>query len=478
MWNLWVCLCAFACSLQAMPLIRNKFLDCSKVLLVSFDGFRWDYDKDVDTPHLDQMALDGVKATFVTPAFFTMTSPTHFTILTGKYIENHGVIHNMWFNTSSSEKKPYYQTQFVNEWWDNGSLPIWITAQRQGLRAGSLHFPGTASTYDGEKALVSEVEPRFYDYSNETVWRQNIDKIMDVWFREKDLDFVALYFGEPDSIGHKYGPDSEQRREMVRQVDRTVGYLRSAVEHNGLTQCLNIIITADHGMTTVLRGGEVNEIVLFKIPGFSFQDLDFHLVDYGPSGLLLPKAGRLEKVYNALKGAHPHLHVYKKEEMPSRLHFAQNDRILPIILWADLGYVINGYLPVQFNKGEHGFDNDDLDMKPFFRAVGPAFRKNLIVEPFETVHIYSLMCHLLGITPEPNDGHLNATRAMLLSSEQPQEKNSVLPGVFIGLGAVAGLLLILFVVMVTRSVLKRRRKKQRAGSCEKPEGDDRKQTSF
>lgn len=78
------------------------------------------------------------------------------------------------------------------------------------------------------------------------------------------------------------------------------------------------------------------------------------------------------------------------------------------------------YFPVQFNKGEHGFDNDYLDMKPFFRAVGPAFRKNLVVEPFETVHIYSLMCHLLGITPEPNDGSLNATRAMLLSSEQPQ----------------------------------------------------------
>lgn len=165
---------------------------------------------------------------------------------------------------------------------------------------------------------------------------------MGVWFGEKDLDFVALYFGEPDSTGHKYGPDSEQRREMVRQVDRTVGYLRSSVELNGLTPCLNIIITADHGMTTVLRDGVVNEIVLSKIPGFSFKDLDFHLVDYGPSGFLLPKAGRLDKVYNALKGAHPHLHVYKKEEMPPRLRFAKNDSILPIILWSDLGYVING----------------------------------------------------------------------------------------------------------------------------------------
>ncbi|XP_053346094.1 ectonucleotide pyrophosphatase/phosphodiesterase family member 7-like [Clarias gariepinus] len=478
MWSLCVCLCVFACTLHAVPLGKNNCLHRRKVLLVSFDGFRWNYDRDVDTPHLDQMAIDGVKAPYVTPSFLTMTSPTHFTILTGKYIENHGVIHNMWFNTTTSEKKPYYQTQFVNEWWDNGSLPIWITAQRQGLRAGSFHFPGTASFYDGEKAEVSEVEPRFYNYSNETAWRQNIDKIIGIWFGENDLDFVALYFGEPDSTGHKYGPDSEQRREMVRQVDRTVGYLRDSVKHNGLTQCLNIIITADHGMTTVFRGNGVNEIVLSKIPGFSFQDLDFHLVDYGPSGLLLPKEGKLEKVYNALKGAHPHLHVYKKEEMPPRLHFAKNDRILPIILWADLGYVINGYFPVQFNKGEHGFDNDDLDMKPFFRAIGPDFRKNFIIEPFETVHIYSLMCHLLGITPEPNDGHLDVTRSMLLSSEKPHESSSDLSRVFIGLGAVAGFLVIVFVVMVTHSVLLRKRKNQRAGSCEKSEDCDKIQTTF
>ncbi len=49
----------------------------------------------------------------------------------GRYIENHGVIHNIWFNTTTQEKKQYYMTQFVDEYWDNGSLPIWITAQRQ-----------------------------------------------------------------------------------------------------------------------------------------------------------------------------------------------------------------------------------------------------------------------------------------------------------------------------------------------------------
>lgn len=211
----------------------------------------------------------------------------------------------------------------------------------QGLKAGSIHFPGTASSYQGEVAIKQEVEPPIYNYKNETAWRENTDKVMD-WFSSEDLDFVSLYFGEPDSTGHLYGPDSPQRREMVKQVDRTVGYIRHSAERHGLTDRLNIIITADHGMSTVYRKGQVEEIILSKIPGFSFKDLSFHLVDYGPAGMLLPKPGMLDKVYNALKGAHPHLHVYKKEELPERLHFSANARILPIILYADPGYLING----------------------------------------------------------------------------------------------------------------------------------------
>ena len=59
---------------------------------------------------------------------------------------------------------------------------------------------------------------------------------------------------------------------------------------------------------------------------------------------------------------------------------------------------------VQFNKGEHGFDNQNMDMKTIFRAVGPSFKAGLEVEPFESIHVYELMCQLLGIGPEPNDG--------------------------------------------------------------------------
>ncbi|XP_076122872.1 ectonucleotide pyrophosphatase/phosphodiesterase family member 7-like [Alosa pseudoharengus] len=430
----------------------------NKLLFISFDGFRWDYDRDVDTPHLDSMADDGVKAAYVTPPYLTLTSPTHFTLLTGRYIENHGVIHNMWFNVSTQEKKQYYQSQFVDGYWDNGSLPIWITAQRQGLKAGSLHFPGTAATYQNETVGVRQVEPFMYDHSNETDWRLNIDKVIGDWFVQQDLDLVTLYFGEPDKTGHKYGPDTPERRETVRQVDRTVGYIRQAVQSRGLAERLNIIITADHGMATIRRGPGVNEIILTDIPGFSLRDIKFHLVDYGPTGMLLPKDGMLEKVYSALKGGHPNLHVYKKEDMPERLHYAKHPRILPLILLADPGYVINGFYPLQFNKGEHGFDNEVMDMKPFFRAVGPDFHRGLQVGGFETVNIYPLMCHILGINPEINDGSLDVTRHMLVHSgrvcETTEDSSSSL---IIGLSVLVGILVLAFVVMTTWYKCKRDR---------------------
>ncbi|XP_051015253.1 LOW QUALITY PROTEIN: ectonucleotide pyrophosphatase/phosphodiesterase family member 7 [Acomys russatus] len=384
-----------------------------KLLFVSFDGFRWDYDQDVDTPNLDTMAREGVKARYMTPAFVTMTSPCHFTLVTGKYIENHGVVHNMYYNTTSKVKLPYHATLGIQRWWDNGSTPIWITAQRQGLKTGSFFYPGGNVTYQGEAVTMSRKEGIFHNYKDEKEWRGNVDTVMK-WFTEEDAALVTLYFGEPDSTGHKYGPASQERRDMVKQVDRTVGYLRDSIERHHLTDSLNLIVTSDHGMTTVNKAA--SDLVEFhKFPNFTFKDIEFELLDYGPSGLLIPKEGMMEKVYSALKDAHPRLHVYKKEDFPETFHYANNPRITSLLMYSDLGYVIHGRINVQFNNGEHGFDNRAMDMKTIFRAVGPSFKAGLEVEPFESIHVYELMCKLLGIVPEPNDGHPGTLQPLLRS---------------------------------------------------------------
>ncbi|PKK18991.1 ectonucleotide pyrophosphatase/phosphodiesterase 7 [Columba livia] len=425
----------------------------SKVLLVSFDGFRWDYDQDVDTPHLDAMAAEGVKAQYMTPAFITITSPCHFTLLTGRYLENHGVIHNMWFNTSTGVKLPYHTTQGIDSWWDNGRPPQPRTPSScccrggkatgkprslvAGLKTGSIYFPGGKAKYQGEEVNMKLVEPPLFNYSNETNWRENIDTTME-WFTVNNLDFIALYFGEPDSAGHKYGPESTQRKAMVEQVDRTIGYLRQRIRESGLEPNLNLIITSDHGMDTVIK---TNEIHIQTVENFTFQDIEFELLDYGPNGLLLPKEGKLEHVYSVLKDAHPNLHVYKKEDFPRRFHYANHSRITPLVLYSDPGYVIHGRYKVQFNKGEHGFDNEAMNMKTIFRAVGPAFARGLLVEPFESVHVYVLLGRLLDIAPEPHDGSLLAVTPMLRSSAplSPTKKLPVMLGIALALGCWGGL---------------------------------------
>lgn len=64
-----------------------------------------------------------------------------------------------------------------------------------------------------------------------------------------------------------------------------------------------------------------------------------------------------------------------------------------------------------------------MDMKTIFRAFGPNFKKNHLAEPFDSIHIYPLMCKLLAVTPEPHNGSLAVTQEMLVNSydQQPGE---------------------------------------------------------
>uniref|UniRef100_A0A3B4VBV4 Zgc:153896 n=1 Tax=Seriola dumerili TaxID=41447 RepID=A0A3B4VBV4_SERDU len=383
----------------------------NKLLLISFDGFRWDYDQDVDTPNLDQLAVDGVKAKYITPPMLTMTSPSHFTTITGRWVEDHEVVHNMMFNTKTNLKVPHKQTLTRSEWWDNGVLPLWITAQNQGLKTASFHFPGGGANYSGQAVNRVMVEPFNHPDDNETEWHQNIDTVMN-WFSKEDFNLVTLYYGEPDHVGHAKGPDHPDRKTIIRQIDRTIGYLREAIDLHNLTDSLNVIITSDHGMTTIKKRPQVDEIILNKYLNL-IKLASFEILDYGGFGILTPRPGREKEVFEALSNA-PNLTVYKKNQIPESFHLAKSERLPPIVVVADLGFNLNSRFIVYVNKGDHGFHNGEMDMKTIFRAFGPAFRRNFLSEPFDSVHIYPLMCKLLQINPAPHNGSLSVTEEMLL----------------------------------------------------------------
>ncbi|KAG7475169.1 ectonucleotide pyrophosphatase/phosphodiesterase family member 7-like [Solea senegalensis] len=402
---------AAALCVAAKPL--NERTPRNKLLLISFDGFRWDYDQDVDTPNLDQVSVDGVKAKYITPPMLTMTSPSHFTTITGRWVEDHEVVHNMMYDAKTNLKLPHKVTLSKSKWWDNGVLPLWITAQNQGLKTASFYFPGGGANYSGQAVNRALVEPHGLPDDNETEWQENIDKVMS-WFSEEDFDLVTLYYGEPDNVGHVKGPETADRKKIIEQIDRTIGYLRKTMGQHNLTDSLNVIITSDHGMTTIKKKPLVDEIVLQKYLNL-LKLASFEILDYGGFGILTPRPGKEQEVYDALSRA-PNLTVYKKDEIPEDFHLKKSKRLPPIVVVADLGFNLNSRFIVYVNKGDHGFHNREMDMKTIFRAFGPDFKKNFLSEPFDSVHIYALMCELLQIQPAPHNGSLAVTEKMLLRS--------------------------------------------------------------
>ncbi|XP_061573828.1 ectonucleotide pyrophosphatase/phosphodiesterase family member 7 isoform X3 [Cololabis saira] len=383
-----------------------------RLLLISFDGFRWNYDQDVETPNLDQLVLDGVKAPYITPPMLTMTSPSHFTTITGRWVEDHEVVHNMMFNSTTNQKLPHKQAMLRSEWWDNGVLPLWITAQNQGLKTGSFYFPGGSVNYSGQSLHRSVPQEARRPNDNETEWQQNIETVLG-WFSKENFNLVTLYFNEPDNVGHRVGPDTPRRKEIVRQIDRIVGFLRDAIARHGLADDLDVVITSDHGMTTVKKRPAVEEIVLNKYLNL-LKLASFEILDYGGFGIVTPRPGKEQEVFDKLSLV-PNVTVYKTRDMPESFHLGKSERLPPIVVIADLGFNLNSRFIVYVNKGDHGFHNWEMDMKTIFRAFGPSFKKNFVSEPFDSVHIYPLMCKLLGIQPAPHNGSLAVTEDMLNS---------------------------------------------------------------
>lgn len=405
----------------------------NKLLLVSFDGFRWDYDQDVETPELDQLRVSGVRAPYVTPPMLTMTSPSHFTTITGRWVEDHEVVHNMMFDQKTNLKVPHKQTLKRSEWWDTGATPLWITAQNQGLKTGSFHFPGGGANYSGQSVMRHVFETPGFPDDNVTEWEQKVDTVLD-WLSLDDFDFVSLYFGEPDNVGHAVGPDTPKRRDIVRQIDYAIGYLRRGIERRSLGKRLNVILTSDHGMTTVKKRPLVDEIVLNKyLPLLQLNS--FELLDYGGFGILTPRPGKERQVYEALAKV-PNITVYRKEDIPESFHLARSERLPPIVVQADLGFNLNSRFIVYVNKGDHGYHSGEMDMKFFFRAFGPDFRRNYVSKPFDSIHLYPLMCHLLKVQPAPHNGSAEVLKDLL--------ENSVSGSVRSSLALLTSLLLLVF----------------------------------
>lgn len=219
---------------------------------------------------------------------------------------------------------------------------------------------------------------------------------------KKRPDLIMGYLEEPDGNGHNFGPQGKQTRAMVQKVDSMLTNFYKRLQVLPVANDINLIILSDHGMAWVAKGNNVPIRHLLKDEWL--VKIEGHI----PANIYV-KPGCQDSVYNALHGIE-HARVWKRNNIPARLHYGTNGRVGDVIVDPDLGWLIQDK---EANEGgAHGFDPEYSDVHALFRAIGPDF-KHINFPHFANVNVYSLICHLLGIKESKNDGNIDNIRTIL-----------------------------------------------------------------
>ncbi|HTV06054.1 MAG TPA: ectonucleotide pyrophosphatase/phosphodiesterase [Acidobacteriaceae bacterium] len=367
------------------------------VVLVSLDGFRYDYPRLYGAPHLLAIGRQGASApSGMTPSYPSLTFPNHYAIITGLYPEHNGIVANTFYDPARKQIYSYRNASAVADGsWYSGT-PLWSLAEQQGMRTACFFWPGSEAKIAGER-------PTYYlHYTNDYPDRKRIDQVI-AWLRLPPAQrphFITLYYPNVDHQGHMHGPDSPQVRNAVRHVDALMGILERKL--NELHLPIDLIVVSDHGMARV-QGDWIN---LDK-----YADLD----DFNTVGsLLYPKSEvDADHAYQQLKAADADFKVYRRARVPAELHYNGNPREGDPVIIPQGPYIIRAHAPPPGQKeftpvGEHGYNPFQMiSMRAIFFAEGPDIRPGTTLKPFENVNIYPFIAQILGLNAPKVDGNPN-----------------------------------------------------------------------
>ncbi|XP_039981512.1 ectonucleotide pyrophosphatase/phosphodiesterase family member 1 [Xiphias gladius] len=375
------------------------------LILVSLDGFRAEYLKDHGNhlPIINKLRNAGTTTQYIRPVYPTKTFPNHYSIVTGLYPESHGIVDNKMYDVTQNTFFSLKTDEKFNPKWYQGE-PVWITAMRHKLKTGTVFWPGSDVAING-------TYPDFYKvYDKRFPFKNRLSTLFE-WLslpQGERPDFYTLYLEEPDTSGHRFGPASTEVIHALESVDRVLGMLMDGLTEKNLQHCVNLVIVSDHGM---------EEASCEKAAYVSTyqENTDSFTVIQGPAARIRPT--RLPEDYFSFdydglvknlscRTPNQPMRPYLKENLPKRMHFANNKRIERGHLYMKQGWqaALNSKEIKYCTGGFHGSDNIFTNMQAIFIGYGPGFKNNVVVPSFENIEVYNLMCDLLGIRPAPNNG--------------------------------------------------------------------------
>ncbi|TVY61502.1 putative pyrophosphatase/phosphodiesterase [Fusarium oxysporum f. sp. cubense] len=405
------------------PLVSNgTALFAPTSLIISLDGFRADFLQRGLTPTLNSFVAEGVSPKWMHPSFPSVTFPNHYTLATGLYPESHGIVSNTFWDPDMQSQFYYtHPGQSLDpKWW--GGEPFWVTAEKQGVRSAVHMWPGS-------EAHVLHTEPSLMDkFNGKETLENKVARIMEFLdmpgFEDKTVDtgnmrpqLIAAYVPHVDSDGHKFGPNSTEIRQTIKNVDGMLGQVFHGLEQRNLTDIVNVIVVSDHGMATT----DISRLI--QLEDLIDTDKIEHIDGWPLYGLRPKNPDDLKGLYYELKEkskSNPNFEVYLRDvDMPERYHFSKHHRIAPLWVVPETGWAIvtKDEFDVEEGKkknlvyhprGLHGYDHEHPLMRAIFIARGPAFPHpaNSQIEVFQNIEVYNMLCDSVGLKPSSNNGTL------------------------------------------------------------------------
>jgi predicted AlkP superfamily pyrophosphatase or phosphodiesterase len=377
---------------KIIPNRKNSITQQKKpyVILISADGFRYDYAKKYNARHLLVLSSSGVQAESMIPSYPSVTFPNHYALVSGLYPSHSGLVNNSFYDRARDDSYSMSNKQKVSDSsWYFGS-PLWVLAEQQKMLSASFYWVAS-------EAAIQGINPTYYYVYNKKIDIHNRIGAVVNWLKlpeEKRPHLITFYFPQVDHAGHMFGPDAPETEHEVQFVDSAVNELNKAVKTTGLD--VNFIFVSDHGMTKIDREHPISipaaiDTAKFKISG------DGILVE-----LYAKDKTAIQSTYNQLKTEAKGYNVYLKTNVPANLHYSQTDdwhnRIGDILLIPHYPQVFNLWNSKKINIGWHGYDPDAVkDMHATFLAWGPAFKSGKQIPSFKNVEVFNLVNRILGL---------------------------------------------------------------------------------
>lgn len=379
--------------------------DAPYVVMLSLDGFRHDYLDRYPAPAFQRLLREGARARAMIPTFPTKTFPSHYSIATGLYAEHHGLVGNTFWAPDRGAMYRMYDRQAVEDGtWYRGE-PIWVTAERQGMRTAAYFFVGT-------EADVGGIRPTNWKrYDDRVTNAQRVDSVL-TWLALPPPErprLVAFYFSDLDDVGHAHGPDSPEVAEAVASVGGHIGRLMDGIQALPHGNRVYLVIVSDHGMMKA-EAARAHPLDLRPFPGV-------RMVESGTYASLWVDEGgpeRLPALSDSLQALLPEAKVWPRTALPDRFHYRADPRAGDLVIVPAPGSLV--VPPDRMPEDDaytHGWDNAAPEMAGIFLAWGPGIAGGQEIPSFEAVHVYPLLAHLLGLEPASVDGKLEVLAPIL-----------------------------------------------------------------